>query len=145
MKNVKSTTLCALLALALIFPLKPMLAQAATPFTSVAPTVPPAIGQPGVSLAWDTTNKNLVVTFSVANAANTATTVTTMAYNPRLIEGINAGGVNLGMGGVTVLLKHNLATDPLTYQIGTATAVLATCSTVTPLPTGATACPTIPW
>lgn len=119
--------------------------QAAAPFASVAAVVPPAIGQPGVSLAFDTTNKLVVLTFQTANAAGVISTLTTISYNPRTLEGVNAGGSNFSLAGISVLVKHNLAADPLIYQVGNATAVLASCSTVTPVPAGQTACPTIPF
>jgi len=122
-----------------------MRGQAGAPFTTVAATVPPAIGQPGVTLAWDTTNKLLVVTFNTANASGTISPLTTISYNPRAVEGANPAGAAFSVAGLAVLLKHNLATDPLIYQISTATAMLAQCSTTTPTPTGQVACPALPF
>jgi hypothetical protein len=113
-----------------------LLSQAAAPFVTVVATVPPAIGQPGVTLAWDTTNKLLVVTFIVSNATGVTSTLFTTSYNPRTIEGVSAGALTLSVGGVTTLLRHNLPTDPLTYSIGNTTTVLSSCTT---------ACPAIPW
>lgn len=129
--------------------LTPAHAQAATPFANTSPSVPPAIGTPGVSLAFDTTNKLLVVTFSTANATGTISTLTTIAYNPRAIEG--TGGAVVSFAGVAVILQHNLPTDTLLYQVGASNAagtivtMQAQCSRATPLPTGVPACPAIPW
>lgn len=127
------------------------LAQAGTPFVTVPGSTPPPIGQPSVSLAWDTTNKLLVVTFSATNSTGVSQVLTTSSYNPHTLEGIGAGGFVLSIGGVAVLLQHNLPTDPLSYQIGVSNAtgtivtMAATCSKLQPPPTGQTACPALPF
>lgn len=118
-------------------------AQAAAPFLTVAPLIPPAVGQPGVTLAQDATNKFVVVTFQAFNAAGVLSTLTTFSYNPRLLEGVSGGAMTFSLGGVTLMLTHNLAADPLVYQLGNSVKVLASCSTVSPVPTGQTACPAL--
>lgn len=125
--------------------------QVGAPFVTVTPGIPPAIGQPGVTLSWDTTNKLLVATFTTANSAGTVSTLSTVSYNPHTLEGSNAGGVLLSFGTVAVLLKHNLVTDPMVYQIGVSSSsgtvgtIVSTCTTVSPVPTGQTACPALPF
>jgi hypothetical protein len=128
--------------------------QTGTPFVSTAAIVPPSIGSPGVSLAWDTTNKFLVVTFSIANATGAVSTLSTWSYNPHTLEGSGGGETVVEAAGTIVLLIHNKPADPLTYQIGvsvpgptgaTITTIAAQCTTVTPVPTGQTACPALPF
>jgi hypothetical protein len=119
--------------------------QAAAPFATVAATVPPAIGQPGVSLAFDTTNKLLIITYTVQSATGAAVQLFSTSYNPHTLEGVVGGGFTVSAAGVTTITTHNLAADPLKYSIGTASTVLATCTTVTPVPTGQLACPVIPF
>ena len=148
MKNFVLTAALAFLLSGLTF------AQPGTPFASTLPSIPPAIGAPGVSLAWDTTNKLLVITYTVNNSAGTPSTLTTIPYNPHTLEGIGAGGVVFSAGGTIVMLQHNKPTDPLSYSIGTSTttttgsvitSVSASCTIVTPTPTGQTACPALPF
>jgi len=55
-----------------------------------------------------------------------------ISYNPRVLEGNNAGGFTLSFGGITIIYKHNLATDPLTYSVGNATTVLVSGSSPVP-------------
>jgi hypothetical protein len=97
-------------------------AQTTTPIYSTPPATLPVC-----SASWDIPNKLLVTTCTVNGAV-----FPPISYNPRLLEGNNAGGFTISLGGITIIYQHNLASDALKYNVGTTTVVLAAGSSPVP-------------